>query len=68
MKKSERKEREQEAFRCVESSLDRLRRAGQRNEKATALHQKKRVFALANILEPDADIDEPDSSGLHELS
>lgn len=67
MKKPERKQREEEVLRSVESAMDRLRRAASKNEKAASLHLKKRrLFALASILEPDADLDELEPSNLHD--
>jgi hypothetical protein len=63
VKKAER----EEVFRSVESSMDKLRRAVRKNEKAASLHLKKqRIFALAGILEPDADLDELEPSNLHD--
>jgi Flp pilus assembly protein TadB len=62
-----RKQRAEEALRSVESAMDKLRRASRKNEKAAGLHLKRRrIYALAGILEPDLDIDEPDPSGLHD--
>lgn len=67
MKKSERKQREEEVFRSVESAMDKLRRAVHKNEKAASLHLKKRrIYALAGILEPDADLDDTGPTNLHD--
>jgi hypothetical protein len=63
VKKAER----EEVFRSVESSMDKLRRAVRKNEKAASLHLKKRrIYALAGILEPDAELDELEPSNLHD--
>lgn len=67
MKKSERKQREEEVFRSVESAMDKLRRAVRKNEKAASLHLKKRrIYALAGILEPDSELDELEPTTLHD--
>lgn len=67
MKKAERKAREEELLRAVESSMDKLRRAVRKNEKAACLHLKKRrIYALAGLLEPDSELDELEPTTLHD--
>lgn len=63
MKKSER----EEVLRCVETSLDKLRRASKNNERAATHHlRKKHLYALADLLEPELARDASES-GLHQL-
>ena len=70
MKAIERKHRQDEAMRGVETAMDRLRRAAHKN-KTAALHTQKQqpIESLAPLLEPEAD-ESPfglTDSGLHEL-
>lgn len=65
----ERQQRHDEAMRGVENAMDRLRRAGRRNERAVAIHLQKDtpepIRSLAPLLEPELGLTD---SGLHELS